>query len=143
MDYLSLRAKMSPAMLCKNPSFSTLPLMMITMYLLCTLHLSILNKLDYSAKQRVASKIYKPLEFKEIYYNQIFKYMYLGIWKTEQKKMSHILIMVFRCTVVNKSCEFNIYWRVLVLHSFNYVVLSPIPFLSWIFKMVIYVSVII
>lgn len=126
---------MSPAMLCKNPSFSTLPWMMITMYLYCTLHLSILNKLDYSAKQRVASKIYKPLEFKEIYYN-------LGIWKTEQKKMSHIL-MVFRCTVVNKSFEFNIYWRVLVLHSFNYAVLSPIPFLSWIFKMGIYVSVII
>lgn len=64
---------------------------------------------DYSAKHRVASKIYKHLQFKQIYYNQFFKYMYLGKWQTVQKKMSYILMMVFRFTVVNKSFKFNIY----------------------------------
>lgn len=48
--------------------------------------------------------------------------------------MWYILTTVIRCIVANELFEFNIFLSVLVLHGFNYINLSIIPFLSWIYN---------
>lgn len=115
---------------------------MIIMYLLCTLHLCILNKKIILQSTELHPKFINLYNLNKFIIINFLSTCIVENGKLYKRKMSHILMMVFRFTVVNKSFKFNIYWRVLVLHDFNYIVLSPIPFLSWIFKVSIYVSVI-